>query len=591
MGFAVWRIGTVSAETVRNALSRKAMDGYMKKRFLLSLISAAVIFSSAAQAAGIDSVRFDTAGATLTVSGTAEGGSGVNMVTLRVFAPGKTAENVKDLSLDEQKAAIEYLYQTELGSDGGFSFTYHPQNIADGNHKIYVTAPDGSMYSQYVLMLNKDTAAELISDLNAADTKEKMYAALTKHNYVLTGVETIDEIAAKHPDNDLTDLISGMLAGMKFTDAASVSDAAADAAIVADINLAKDGTEITKILADYGEILKISENPIYKTLFLSFADKVSEKFVNQEYKNTQEFLTSFFDTVITEKINSVSNYTGVSAVFDASRDYLTAFNFDRYDKLSDSQKVYVQKKVADSGDYKNVSEIEKVFNNAVKNPPSENNGGSGGGGGGSSSSGGKKNTSSSGNAIGISKDTGSNGDKKDIFDDLSSAEWARESILALYEKGIVSGMGENKFDPSGRVTREQFAKMIVSACGKFEQNAECNFTDTDKNAWYAPYVASAANAGIVFGIDESNFGIGRNITREDMAVMIYRAAGMSAEQADELFADDSELSDYAREAVYTLKAKKIMSGKGDNRFEPKAYATRAEAARMIYSLIELGGAV
>ena len=558
----------------------------MKKSFLLSLISAALIFSATAYADGIDVAKFDTSRSVLTVSGTGKNTDGANMVTLRVFAPEKNDENIKDLPFDEQKAAIEYLYQTKLSADGSFSFTYHPQSFADGNRKIYVTLPDGGVYSQYVLMLKKDSADELLKDLNSADAKDKMFAALNKHSYILNGVETVDEFLQKHPQSDLIDLISGMLAGLKFSDVSSVLSEVVGATIVADINLAKDGAEFAGILEDYGKELEISDNPIYKTLFLSFADKISGKFVNQDYKNIQSFLKSFFDTVITEKINSVSNYAGIETVFNASRDYLTGFNFDKYDRLSNQQKVYVQKKVADFGIYNEIVEIEKVFNDAVKNPKTEN---SGGGGGGSSSGGGNNKTP--GTSMGIPNNTPPSDNKKDVFDDLSSAEWARESILVLYEKGIVSGTGERKFEPSGNVTREQFAKMIVSACGKFDSNAQSAFSDTDKNAWYAPYVASAANAGIVFGIDESNFGIGQNITREDMAVMIYRASQMSAEQTDEFFADDVELSDYAKEAVYTLKAKKVMNGKGDNRFEPKAYATRAEAAKMIYSLIELGGTI
>lgn len=91
-------------------------------------------------------------------------------------------------------------------------------------------------------------------------------------------------------------------------------------------------------------------------------------------------------------------------------------------------------------------------------------------------------------------------------------------------------------------------------------------------------------------MDEEHFGVGQNITREDMAVMVYRAAKKTGKVSDAeqgaAFADENEISDYAKEAVNTLKARGVMGGKGENRFEPKAYATRAEAAKMIHGLIE-----
>lgn len=95
-------------------------------------------------------------------------------------------------------------------------------------------------------------------------------------------------------------------------------------------------------------------------------------------------------------------------------------------------------------------------------------------------------------------------------------------------------------------------------------------------------------SGTVRGISEDLFGTGKSITRADMAVMAYRAAGLS--KADgKTFADDGEIPDYAKEAVYTLNAAGIISGTGDNKFSPAASANRAEAAKIIYMLKNLNG--
>lgn len=73
--------------------------------------------------------------------------------------------------------------------------------------------------------------------------------------------------------------------------------------------------------------------------------------------------------------------------------------------------------------------------------------------------------------------------------------------------------------------------------------------------------------------------------------MLYRAAksvnGSAA--SEELFSDDGEISGYAKEAVYTLKAKGIISGRGENEFAPKSGMTRAEAAKLIYQTINIIG--
>jgi hypothetical protein len=105
------------------------------------------------------------------------------------------------------------------------------------------------------------------------------------------------------------------------------------------------------------------------------------------------------------------------------------------------------------------------------------------------------------------------------------------------------------------------------------------------------YVNIAVANGIINGVDGKNFGAGRNITREDIATIIYRIAKnqglFGASDEKELFNDDANIADYAREAVYALKENEIISGNGNGGFMPKAYASRAEAAKIVYGLISI----
>ena len=99
----------------------------------------------------------------------------------------------------------------------------------------------------------------------------------------------------------------------------------------------------------------------------------------------------------------------------------------------------------------------------------------------------------------------------------------------------------------------------------------------------ASYVASGAGKGIVSG-NGAGFNPNANITREDMAVMIYnvmKSLGVNFSEVNDTFADYDQISDYAKEAVSALAAKGIINGVGDNMFAPKATATRAQAAVII----------
>lgn len=170
-----------------------------------------------------------------------------------------------------------------------------------------------------------------------------------------------------------------------------------------------------------------------------------------------------------------------------------------------------------------------------------------------------------------------------VYSDLDTVQWAQESIEALSNLGIVSGMGDGTFAPNSNVTREQFAKMIVGVMGySVDPNAETDFVDAN-GEWYTPYIAAAVQNGIITGRGDGSFGVGENITRQDMAVIIYRAMGLSAGEVHE-FADSAEISDYAVDAVSALYNANIIGGYPDGTFAPKANASRAEASKMLYSV-------
>ena len=138
---------------------------------------------------------------------------------------------------------------------------------------------------------------------------------------------------------------------------------------------------------------------------------------------------------------------------------------------------------------------------------------------------------------------------------------------------------------------EEFLKLIINGFGiTADRDDEVSFGDVNKSQWYYPFIRTGVNSGIVNGMDDNHFGIGNQITRQDMVVMLYRAMNMKTElYADGGFSgfeDFDTVSDYAKNAVAFAETNEIVNGMGDGNFHPQSCATRAEAAVILYRAIE-----
>ena len=178
-------------------------------------------------------------------------------------------------------------------------------------------------------------------------------------------------------------------------------------------------------------------------------------------------------------------------------------------------------------------------------------------------------------------------DSKAVFTDIETVSWANEAITNLSAKGIINGVGDGLFEPNKNVTREQAVKMMVLSLGINPSLQDVPFHDVKADQWYTLYISEAFHRSIVNGIDNGIFGIGREITRQDLAVIIVRTLKLNETKAAEnyekdIFADEEDISDYAKEAVHILHSKGIINGRDNNCFKPLETSTRAEAAQMIY---------
>ena len=236
--------------------------------------------------------------------------------------------------------------------------------------------------------------------------------------------------------------------------------------------------------------------------------------------------------------------------------------------------------------YYSTEALQDAFEDAVKSVNKGDTQGGGSSGGGSSkggSLGGGSFSAPQNMDVPVNTQT-----QSDVFTDIANVQWARNAINYLYAKGIINGKSKDKFCPDDMITREELVKIVVTAFGVYDADAQCDFADVDKGTWYYSFVASAQNAGIVNGIGDNSFGTGRNITREDMAVIIYNAAVKSGYAFGKVysdFADGTAISSYATDAVSRLAGAGIINGTENNCFEPRDTATRAQVAKIIYGIL------
>ncbi|ATW25590.1 S-layer homology domain-containing protein [Candidatus Formimonas warabiya] len=179
------------------------------------------------------------------------------------------------------------------------------------------------------------------------------------------------------------------------------------------------------------------------------------------------------------------------------------------------------------------------------------------------------------------------------FTDVPAGHWAAESIDYLVEKGIINGKTATTFAPDDNITRAEFVKILAGIAGiDTTKYSTSSFGDVAANAWFASYVAWAGEAGVSQGAD-GKFNPNAPITRQEMAAMIARfvedVAGATLPSVNEAvtFADNGRIAGYAADAVAMMQKAGIINGKGSNQFAPLDNATRAEAAKMLASLMKI----
>ena len=174
------------------------------------------------------------------------------------------------------------------------------------------------------------------------------------------------------------------------------------------------------------------------------------------------------------------------------------------------------------------------------------------------------------------------------FTDLGTVgTWYHEAVDYVLRNNLMGGYGNGTFGPNDTLTRAQFAQILYNKEGRPVVNYLLQFTDVSGEAWYTEAVRWAASQGIVGGYADGRFGPNDNITREQLAVMLWRYAGSPAATDKELhFNDADKVGAYARDAMRWAVENGVISGKGGGILDPKGLATRAQTAQMLKNYLD-----
>ena len=178
------------------------------------------------------------------------------------------------------------------------------------------------------------------------------------------------------------------------------------------------------------------------------------------------------------------------------------------------------------------------------------------------------------------------------FTDITG-HWAADNILFAASRGLLSGTSDTTFSPDTGMTRGMFMTALGRLAGINPDSYQTGkFTDVKADAYYAPYVNWAAQTGIVEGVTATTFAPDTNINREQMAVIMKNYAtklGYDLPQTLKAvtFADKTQISSWAKDAVKSMQQAGILAGKNENKFDPKGTATRAEVATVLRRFVEI----
>lgn len=528
----------------------------------------------------------------------------ISNVTLEVLNPNQQISNIDFTNPQSVKQVINHIYQTKTDSKGNFVFRYKiSKNSTSGVYKVFVgnqntDTPSVSLSFKYTTPADKTVA---LGAVNAANDPNSMAAALQNDKFDID-FSLFNTLTNK---NFVLDALINNHKNSNYVTFKSMLNVLNNSTVVEAINEANDSDRIKYLLDTYKSILTLDvdsryNNILYGDTYCSLIqdnDKTSvyESIYKTDYNSVADVKSYFDEKVFVKAFNNLTSWGNVEKMLTDNNDIL-GIDFANYNQLSITGKANVDKDmvnkvILNSSPYTSLVDIKNNFYSFVTQEIQNANNSPVIGGG------------SQGNTTKITSSPSSAGSSSYVpiipptaapvrtFNDLDRFDWARNSVNNLAAKGIVVG-DNGYFYPEKNVTREQFIKMLMIGFNLVNDGEVCTFKDVDSNEWYYKYIASAEKCGIVRGMEDGTFGIGKEITRQEMCVMAYRVANYVKLQINPVksstkFDDDNQISQYAKDAISIMQQANIINGLDSNLFAPEKSSNRAEAACIIDRILKL----
>lgn len=173
------------------------------------------------------------------------------------------------------------------------------------------------------------------------------------------------------------------------------------------------------------------------------------------------------------------------------------------------------------------------------------------------------------------------------FTDVTENMWFYQAVKYAYDKGFMTGVSDSEFAPDITLTRAMFVSVLYRIENEPTADGELNFSDVSDDSWYAKAVLWAYNNDIISGKTETEFDPNSDITREQMAAILYRYAKTKEYNLDSdeiTYSDVKDIADYATDSVKWAYCAGIMTGDENGNFNPKSGTTRAQAASVFMRL-------
>lgn len=498
--------------------------------------------------------------AEITVSGTSAG----EYVSLAVINPGKSEA---DLANGASAKDVYHLLKNVSVVDGKYEYKW----TVIGKEGEYSLKVEGAGDAKTLSLMSKSEIDALLAAV-AGETSKTDTVKLFED---LATELAIEDLAGYAKNDDL--LGAAIIADKPFADAAAAAESYkknAVALIVANPENAEDAVELVDLYADELGVEALASYPDYAAMDESEKKEVVAHVAASDVSDADDFNKVFAQQIILTSIDNATSYGEVEAFFD-----------DKYDGIFDEDLDELLKGVKSKSEiYKdlkgNYYEDEKTFVEAVEKLVKAQKKSEGGSSGGSGGGGGSSFGVTTGADSRVPSSNITTAENTVIFTDLADAAWAKNAIYALADEGILSGVGNGEFAPNAVVTREQFVQGIVKAFG-FVGGSDPGFSDVNSDDWFYHSVCIAYENGIVSGVDAENFGVGKTLSREEMAALVYRAMtkkNVSFGAATATFTDMNTVSAWAVDAANAMFAEGIISGLPTGEFAPKGECTRAQMA-------------